>query len=119
MKRVSVYASCIQIEDGPVLHSRPGQDRKNLVCNSRDPEYLYILDTSTMVPTERFSLMAAGKVCIHTLTEDESGDFYDLKEKIITDQIMNIEIRQFLVGPITDLSKNSKVSGFVKLDIEF
>ena len=119
IKRVSVLATCIKIKEGPVLHLRPGVPAKNLICNTPRDQYIYTLDTQLMVPKEHFSLMAASDVCVNTLTQDESGEYYNLNQQVVTDKLMSITVRQFIVAPVHNLDKESSKQGFCVLDLAY
>lgn len=120
IRRVSVLATCIKIEDGPVLHIKPGMEPKNLIPNTPSSlNYKYTLSTESMMPKEHFSFMAAGNACINTLTEDESGDVYDLQQSIVTDKLLSVTVRQFIVAPVHNLDKEVKTMGFCVVDLAF
>lgn len=119
IKRVNVLAARVKIKEGPVLHLRPGIPAKNLICNTPSEQYIYTLDTQLMVPKEHFSLMAASDVCVETLTQDESGAYFNLNQKIVTDKLMSITVRQFIVAPVHDLNKEVNTQGFCVLDLAY
>lgn len=120
IKRVSILATSIKVEDGCILQMRPGLEPKNLIPNTpNNIKYRYTLSTETMIPKEHFSFMAAGNVCINTLSQDENEDFYDLGQTIVTDKLISITVRQYIVANIYNLNKEVKKAGFCLLDIAF
>lgn len=120
IKRVSVFCDAIFIEEGPVRQHRPGEGYKNLQPNTQGEKFLYALSTETFVPEQTLSFMSASKVLISTLEEDEEqGEFYDLRQQVLSDRIYSVRIRQFITAPVIGIDKQIRPTSFVKLDIEF
>ncbi len=122
MKRISCYISYIQIQDGSVLHSRPGEKSGYLVCNgfgSLD-NWLHNISTDLLIPKERFGFTLCSYVKLSTLVKDEeTEEFYNLGQEIITDRLIGLEVRQFLTANVINLDKSFEYKGFVLADLEF
>lgn len=120
MKRVSCYISEIRIKDGAVLHSRPGQALDYLKPGLINKQWLYRLPTDVMVPNESFNVMAAGEITLLTLVKDEETEqFYNFDQQIITDKLLRINVRQFITDIVYHISGTSTFEGFVLADLEF
>ena len=119
MQRVNCFLTTIYVKDGLVYNSRPFSQNKYCLPNNPHSPWLYKFSTDVMIPHEYFSLVAASKVKLLSLTKDDDDNYFDLGHSIITDKLINIRIRQFLTAPICNLNKYITYKGFVAADLEF
>jgi hypothetical protein len=122
MKRASCFITNIQIKDGPVLHIRPGEQSYYLTCNgfAKEGEWIHNLSTELMIPKEGLSFMLCSDVKLATLLRDEETDeFYNFGQEIITDKLIGLTVRQFITANIFSLDKSFQYKGFVLADLKF
>ena len=119
-KRIGIYLKEIWIKEGIVFIHKAREKAKSATVTNRNEPWLFKYKAEVLQPHDIFNVMAAGEVLIHKISKDEeTGDLYDLDEKISTNLISYIRIRQFEIQPITTLCKERKLEVIVFADIEF
>lgn len=121
MKRVNCYITNLSVKDGAVLHSRPGEKSGYVISDKfNDDGWFYTTSTDVCVPGERFSFMLCSDVKLNTIIMDEeTGEFYNFGQQIITDKLIGLTIRQFITSDIINLDKTKEFKGFILADLEF
>lgn len=118
IKRVAAYIKRIDIQEGLVSMLRNGSST-NLKANI-NKDWDHSINANILQPKDTISLMAAGKVRVRMYTRDqESGEFFNLGETIVSDRLTHIRVRQFIVSDVYHINKSTTKEGIVLADLEF